>query len=87
MALCAVKGISVFAVENSVGNGLHFLYVRRHDVRNKESELPTDKTIFVANVPFIYTEKSLRQAFSSFGKVREVKFTSRAQQKKLDLIF
>eukprot|EP00121_Abeoforma_whisleri_P013300 Awhi_evm1s12268 len=56
MSLCQVGGANVLGVKNPLGNGVHFLYVKPHTLRRQQSEFPTDTTLFVANIPHIYSE-------------------------------
>lgn len=59
-ALCEVGGYRVMAVHCPA---LHYLYVREHDPRQADPELPSGRTLFIANLPSEFTEvcKMLRQ--------------------------
>lgn len=51
----------------------HFLYIKEHKVRDgSDTSRPTDKTLFVLNVPPYGTQESLKTAFSRCGAVRGV---------------
>ena len=53
MAFCSIDGYKVVAVSCPA---LHYLYVRAHDSKEGDAELPAGKTLFVANVPPEFTE-------------------------------
>ncbi|KAK3914889.1 Ribosomal RNA-processing protein 7-like protein A [Frankliniella fusca] len=55
----------------------HMVFVKQHAVREKHPEKPTDRTLFMLNVPPYCTEKSLIYAWRDCGTVKSVYFHSR----------
>src|SRR5258708_7428378 len=53
----------------------HYLYIRAHASRSAASDdLPTDRTLFLVNVPPDSTERELTTLFSACGTIDRVKF-------------
>jgi hypothetical protein len=52
-AFCEVDGYKVIAVQCPA---LHYLYVRAHEGKVDDAELPAGRTLFIANVPLEFTQ-------------------------------
>ncbi|EDO44850.1 predicted protein [Nematostella vectensis] len=50
----------------------HFLYFKKHSVREEESLRPSDKTLFVINVPPYCTKLAIKKLFGKCGGVKSV---------------
>ena len=65
----------------------HYIYVRPHTSNSSTSNdhgHPSDRTVFVANVPVDATERDLRVLFGKWGVVESVDFTGRADTNALE---
>jgi len=56
---------------------VHCLYYKQHAVRATIPEKPTDRTLFVVNVPPYMDEASMKRLFKDCGKMRRVFFHKR----------
>lgn len=63
-----------FSEESS---GQHMVFVKQHAVRDRHPEKPTDRTLFMLNVPPYCTEESLKYAWRQCGVVASVYFHSK----------
>ncbi|SPO25564.1 related to RRP7 - essential protein involved in rRNA processing and ribosome biogenesis [Ustilago trichophora] len=73
-------------IVSNLGEGVkHWIYVRKHTGGGaskeastskavREEELPTDRTLFVANLPVDTTESHIREIFGKAGNVSSVRF-------------
>jgi hypothetical protein len=52
-AFCEVDGYKVIAVQCPA---LHYLYMRAHEGKVDDAELPAGRTLFIANVPLEFTQ-------------------------------
>jgi ribosomal RNA-processing protein 7 len=52
----------------------HYLYIRAHASRTASDDFPTDRTLFLVNVPPDSTERELTTLFSACGAIDRVKF-------------
>ncbi|KAL9956983.1 hypothetical protein ACROYT_G038555 [Oculina patagonica] len=50
----------------------HFLYFKKHAVRDEDTTKPADKTLFVVNIPPYCTKGSLKRLFSCCGAIKDV---------------
>eukprot|EP00124_Ichthyophonus_hoferi_P001835 Ihof_evm5s108 gene=Ihof_evmTU5s108 len=75
-AFCELSGYKVYAVD--IGGALHYIYGREHLTKNED--FPAKKTLFIANIPPMFIEDTLKKVFSVFGSVKEVKMASRSEQ-------
>ncbi|KAJ1910273.1 hypothetical protein H4219_006246 [Mycoemilia scoparia] len=55
-------------------DAVHYLYLRRHSDQKFHPMTPSDRTLFVLNLPVFATEKSIRQLFKKYGRVSDVWF-------------
>ena len=62
----------------------HYLYIRAHASRTASDELPTDRTLFLVNVPPDSTERELITLFSTCGAIHKVKFGGQEAIPELD---
>eukprot|EP01134_Creolimax_fragrantissima_P007638 CFRG7638T1 len=78
---CVVSG-GYHAVGVSVPKK-HFLYVRKHEVREGEEtdETPAGRTLFVANIPTGYTESTVEAVFKVSGAISNVTLHKRSNQR------
>ncbi|RDD43996.1 Ribosomal RNA-processing protein 7-like protein A [Trichoplax sp. H2] len=50
----------------------HIMYYKRHTVRQECQDIPSDRTLFIINVPPYCTKNILRQIFSLFGEIDDI---------------
>ena len=62
----------------------HYLYIRAHASRTASDDLPTDRTLFLVNIPPDSTERELITLFSSCGAIDKVKFGGQDALPELD---
>ena len=62
----------------------HYLYIRAHASRTASDDLPTDRTLFLVNVPPDSTERELTTLFSACGTIDKVKFGGQEALPELD---
>jgi len=62
----------------------HHLYIRAHTSRTASDDLPTDRTLFLVNVPPDSTERELITLFSTCGAIDKVKFGGQEALPELD---
>ena len=55
-------------------SGQHMIFVKQHAVREKHPDKPSDRTLFILNVPPYATEESLKNAWQDCGSVKSVFF-------------
>ena len=63
---------------------IHYLYIRVHASRTASDDLPTDRTLFLVNVPPDSTERELITLFSTCGTIEKVKFGGHEALPELD---
>ncbi len=49
----------------------HYFYVKQH--KSKDPTAPSDRTLFIANIPINANEHSLEDIFSVCGEVKEIR--------------
>ena len=62
----------------------HYLYIRAHASRTASDDLPTDRTLFLVNVPPDSTERELTTLFSTCGAIHKIKFGGQEALPELD---
>lgn len=62
----------------------HRLYIRAHASRTASDDLPTDRTLFLVNIPPDSTERELIMLFSTCGTIDKVKFGGQEALPELD---
>ena len=62
----------------------HYLYIRAHASRTASDDLPTDRTLFLVNIPPDSTERELITLFSTCGAIDKVKFGGQEALPELD---
>jgi ribosomal RNA-processing protein 7 len=62
----------------------HYLYIRAHASRTASDDLPTDRTLFLVNIPPDSTERELITLFSTCGAIDRVKFGGQEALPELD---
>jgi ribosomal RNA-processing protein 7 len=51
---------------------VHYMYMKQHETRQPDPRVPTDRTLFVLNVPVYATRDDLRRLFHPCGRVESV---------------
>ena len=73
----------ILTISNS-SQASHYLYIRTHASRTVSDDLPTDRTLFLVNVPPDSTERELITLFSTCGTIDKVKFGGHEALPELD---
>ncbi|XP_045616917.2 ribosomal RNA-processing protein 7 homolog A isoform X1 [Procambarus clarkii] len=74
-ARSSVLGFRVVGLKFSEENkGVHQLLWKQHTIRTHSELKPTDRTLFVVNVPPYCTKEAFQRLFSEYGKVQNVYF-------------
>lgn len=60
----------------------HELLMKEHSTRQQSEDKPSDRTLFVLNIPPYATENNIKQAFSAAGPVQNVTFNYRNDETK-----
>lgn len=73
-----MDGFKVLPVKFSEkSQGCHYLFYKPHNVRESHSAKPSDKTLFVLNVPPYCNEECVKRLFGDCGNVADVFFQSK----------
>lgn len=68
-----IKGFTVVPVMfDKTKSGVHYMYLKQHEVRQNDETKPKGRTVFVGNLPPWVTEMSLQNAFCCCGVVEKV---------------
>ncbi|XP_002741084.1 ribosomal RNA-processing protein 7 homolog A-like [Saccoglossus kowalevskii] len=71
----SVAGFKVMPVKlNNKSDVVRYFYYKEHNVREKDSSKPSDRTLFVVNIPAYCNEECLQRLFSQCGTVESVHF-------------
>ncbi|KAI0211271.1 Ribosomal RNA-processing-like protein 7A [Lamellibrachia satsuma] len=69
----STQGFTVIPVKYTEDStATQYLYVKQHEVRNPHPSLPSNRTLFVLNVPSYVNKNCLQRLFSDSGKVEAV---------------
>ncbi|PSN32634.1 Ribosomal RNA-processing protein 7 A [Blattella germanica] len=75
MAKDQYQGFKAFPVKyNAESTTQHWLFYKEHSVREKNLHKPSDRTLFIINVPSYCTEDSFKRIFNICGPVTSVFF-------------
>lgn len=69
---CGFKPFYLKYSDNSVSK--HCLFIKQHNVREKNDLKPPNRTLFVLNAPSYCTEENFKRVFGTFGNVTSVYF-------------
>ncbi|KAJ2160168.1 hypothetical protein GGF46_002481 [Coemansia sp. RSA 552] len=80
--LAEVNGYKVLPVKFSAdeAGATHYLYFRQHSAGREDILLPSDRTIFMANLPADTTERDLRRLFHGVARIARVVFNGTVGQ-------
>ena len=71
--MATIKGFKIMrtAFDNTVKSP-HLMYFKIHIHQKQSKFTPSNRTIFVANVPPYCTKEGLQNVFGSFGSIKEI---------------
>ena len=78
MNSCRIGDYNVLKVEfpNDTTSDPHSLYCKLHKYHNEKQDLPNDRTLFVAGLPFYINRDSIADVFSSLGAISSLHLCS-----------
>ncbi|KAJ2666049.1 hypothetical protein IW148_001197 [Coemansia sp. RSA 1199] len=69
-----VGGYKVLPVQFSGKEAVHYLYFRQHSSNKEDILKPSDRTIFMTNLPADTTERDIRRLFQGMARIARVVF-------------
>ncbi|XP_034236081.1 ribosomal RNA-processing protein 7 homolog A [Thrips palmi] len=74
---CPLGLTALYLKYSSESSGQHMIFVKQHAVRERHPDKPSDRTLFMLNIPPYCTEESLKFAWRECGAVKAVFFHSK----------